>query len=124
MKKKNQKKDNKNIIITILALCVIVGGIFNILNELADKKEKDTSIYNASIISIVDGDFSKNYSFEYNSSYVKVEEDIIKKEVKVTPIKQGDTTLKINYITTSGENKTLSYEISVRNGLSLNIKDK
>lgn len=122
--KKKRTKDKKNIIIIILALCVIAGGIFNILNELADKKEKDTAIYNPSIISIVDGDFSKNYSFEYNSSYVKVEEDIIKKEIKIIPVKVGETLLKINYVSTSGEKKNVSYEIKVRSELSLKIDNK
>lgn len=45
-------------------------------------------------------------------------------ELKVTPVKTGDTTLKLDYITDSGENKTVSYEINVRKGLSLEIENK
>ena len=122
--KKKKSSDKKNIIIIVLTICVLAGGLLNILNELADKNDGDATIYSASNVVISDGDFSKNYSFEYNSSYIKVEEDIIKKEIKIIPIKSGKTSLKINYVSVSGENKSVSYEIKVLNELLLKIDNK
>ena len=121
---KKKSNDKKNIIIIVLVICFLAGGLLKILNELADKNDGDATIYSASNVVISDGDFSKNYSFEYNSSYIKVEEDVIKKEIKIIPIKSGETSLKINYVSVSGENKSVSYEIKVLNELVLKIDDK
>ena len=125
MKTKSKvRNDKKNIIITILAICVLVGGLLNVFRELRDLKERETTFYSSSYLSITDCDFNANYNFDYNSSYIKVELLEDEKQIKVTPTKPGDTTLKINYVSILGENKSFSYEISVRKGLSIDIEKK
>ncbi len=124
MKKKNVKNGKKDIIIIVLAIIVLISGIWNILNILREDKELRTSFYSASYLSLLDGDFDKEYNFTYNSSYIKVEFEKEKKEIKVTPIKPGDLTLKIDYTTNFGEKKTKTYDISIRKGLSIEIENK
>ena len=122
---KNKKtNEKKNIVITLLLIALIFSGLLNIFNAITENDSEKTMFYSASYISIQDGDFNKDYNFTYNSSYVKIELIQEKKELKITPVKTGDTTLKVDYITDSGENKTVSYEIDVRKGLSLEIKNK
>lgn len=122
--KKRKTSDKKNTIITILAIALVISGLLNIFTEIIGKDAKETMLYNSSLISVQDGNFNKDYKFIYNSSYIKVELLENKNELKITPIKIGDTKLEINYITISGENKTVSYEINVRKGLSLEIENK
>ena len=124
MKKGKTKKDKKDMVIAILATCILVGGLLNIFKELRDLDEKNNSFYSSSYLSVPDFDFNEGYNIGYNSSYIKVELLKEQKQILVTPVKSGDTELKIKYKTTSGEDKSLSYSISVRKGLSLEIEDE
>ena len=124
MKKGKMKKDKKDMVIAILATCILVGGLLNIFKELRDLDEKNNSFYSSSYLSVPDFDFNEGYNIGYNSSYIKVELLKEQKQILVTPVKSGDTELKIKYKTTSGEDKSLSYSISVRKGLSLEIEDE
>ena len=58
-----------------------------------------------------------------NSNYIKVELLRDEKQIKVIPTNPGNTTLKISYMSISGKSKSLSYNISVRKGLSLDIEN-
>ncbi len=111
-------------VIAIFATCILVGGLLNIFKELRDLDEKNNSFYSSSYLSVPDFDFNEGYNIGYNSSYIKVEILKEQKQILVTPVKSGDTELKIKYKTTSGEDKSLSYSISVRKGLSLEIEDE
>ena len=112
------KKDKKNIIIIMLVI-VIMFGLIYIIKE---NKDRNIVYYDSSYLLVSDGDFSKEYYFTYDSNYINVE--LINNEIKITPIKKGNTVLMVDYITNTSEKKTLSYNIDVRNGLFLEIGDK
>ena len=119
MRKKNT--DKKNIIITILAVLVIASGVLNIIHELKNKDFDKTKYYNLSYILISDADFSKKIEFNYDTDYIKVNLLPEENKLEITPIKEGNTTLKIAYTTNTGEEKNISHEISVHSRLFSDI---
>ena len=118
--RKKKNTDKKNIIIAILAVLIIVSGVLNIIHELTDK-DSETKYFNLSYIPISYGDFSKKFEFNYNTDYIKVNILPEENKLEITPIKEGNTTLKISYHTVTGEEKNISHEISVHSRLFTEI---